>query len=160
MRPRFYGVTLTPVTAAGLVASTGLSSETFEEMCLSRFADTALDFTGLDLARDTSLTVLALREWALFIGSRACPRWLLPGVEDADVRGVVSADGGRRENPAGWWRGGVFVGEVSSGVGKVPVGQSTTSVTAERAAVSSTRFLPVANAATRDCRARLLTARG
>jgi Phage integrase, N-terminal SAM-like domain len=38
--------------------------------------------------------------------------------------------------------------------------QSTTSVTAERAAGSSTRFLPEANAATRDCRARLLTARG
>ena len=38
--------------------------------------------------------------------------------------------------------------------------QSTTSVTAERAAGSSTRFLLVANAATRDCRARLLTARG
>ena len=39
-------------------------------------------------------------------------------------------------------------------------GQSTTSLTAERAAVSSTRFLPAAKAATRDCRARLLTARG
>jgi hypothetical protein len=38
--------------------------------------------------------------------------------------------------------------------------QSMTSVTAERAAGSSTRFLPAANAATRDCRARLLTARG
>jgi len=38
--------------------------------------------------------------------------------------------------------------------------QSMTSVTAERAAGSSTRFLPEANAATRDCRARLLTARG
>ena len=38
--------------------------------------------------------------------------------------------------------------------------QSMTSVTAERAALSSTRFLPPANAATRDCSARLLTARG
>ena len=38
--------------------------------------------------------------------------------------------------------------------------QSMTSLTAERAAVSSTRFLSAAKAATRDCRARLLTARG
>jgi hypothetical protein len=38
--------------------------------------------------------------------------------------------------------------------------QSTTSVTAERAAGSSTRFLLEANAANSDCRARLLTARG
>ena len=38
--------------------------------------------------------------------------------------------------------------------------QSTTSVTAERAAASSTRFLPEANVATRDCSARLFTARG
>jgi hypothetical protein len=38
--------------------------------------------------------------------------------------------------------------------------QSMTSVTAERAALSSTRFLPPANAATRDCSAMLLTARG
>ncbi len=76
MQPRFYGVTLTPATAAGLVASTGLPSVTFETMCLSRFAGTALDFTGLDVARDASLRPLALREWALFIGSRACSQCL------------------------------------------------------------------------------------
>ena len=85
---------------------------------------------------------------------------VLRGVVSADECGVVSADGVGREDPAGRGRGGVFVGVVPVVVGMVPVCQSMTSVTAERAALSSTRFLPPANAATRDCSAMLLTARG
>jgi len=46
---------------------------------------------------------------------------LLPGVEGAAEWGAVSTDGVGRENPAGCWRGGVFVGEVSRVVGMVPV---------------------------------------
>ena len=46
---------------------------------------------------------------------------VLPGVEDADEWGVVGADGGGCENPAGRCCGGVFVGEVPVVVGKVLV---------------------------------------
>jgi hypothetical protein len=46
---------------------------------------------------------------------------VLPGAEDADVWGVVGADGAGRENPAGLCCGGVFIGEVPVVVGMVPV---------------------------------------
>ena len=82
-----------------------------------------------------------------------------PGVEDADVSGVESADVRGGEKPRGGGPGGAFVGMVPWLVGMVP-GQSSTSVTAARAATSSTSDLLVANVATRACRARLLMARG
>jgi hypothetical protein len=89
---------------------------------------------------------------------------VLRGAEDADECGVGDADVGGMKNPARRCRGGVFVGEVPVVIGIVPGrrgrGQSMTSLTAERAAGSSTRFFPAAKVAPRDCRARLLTARG
>ncbi|WP_261560234.1 TniQ family protein [Frankia tisae] len=91
MRPRFYGVGLTAASIAGLTAATGLAAERFEEMCLARFAGTALDLTGLDLSDDSSLRPLPHREWALFLGSRACPACL------AESGGVWPL----------WWRLGV-----------------------------------------------------
>lgn len=84
---------------------------------------------------------------------------LLPGAEDADVSGVVDVDVGGIERPRGGGPGGAFVGMVPWLVGVVP-GQSSTSVTAARAATSSTSDLLVAKVATRACRARLLMARG
>ena len=72
----------------------------------------------------------------------------------------VSADGVGRENPAGRGRGGVSSVWCRLWSAWCRWCQSMTSVTAERAALSSTRFLPPANAATRDCSAMLLTARG
>lgn len=96
-----------------------------------------------------------MRERLLHAGLR-----VLPGAENADEAGIEGADDLRQEHPAAGMCDGVFIGEVLSFVGMVPVGQSTTSLTAERAAASSTRFLPEANAATRACSDRLLIARG
>jgi hypothetical protein len=45
---------------------------------------------------------------------------VLPGAENADGRGVGDADVVRQEHPAGGGSGGVFIGEVSPFVGKVP----------------------------------------
>lgn len=73
LRPRFYGVALTEASRIGLAASTGLAPSVFEGMCLSRFADTALDLSGLDLADERSLVTLAQREWMLLSSTRACP---------------------------------------------------------------------------------------
>jgi hypothetical protein len=73
LRPRFYGVALTAASRAGLTASTGLPVTVFDGMCLSRFAETALDFTDLDLSDDRSAVPMLRREWALFTASRACP---------------------------------------------------------------------------------------
>lgn len=85
---------------------------------------------------------------------------MLPGAENADEAGIEDANDLQRQHPAAGVCDGVFIGKVSSFVGMVPVGQSITSLTAERAAASSTRFLPEANAATRACSDRLLIARG
>jgi transcriptional regulator with XRE-family HTH domain len=85
--------------------------------------------------------------------------WLLPGVEDADVSGAEDADGRKSQRPAGGCGGALRSVRCRWWSARCRC-QSMTSLTAERAAVSSTRFLPAAKAATRDCRARLLTARG
>lgn len=79
--------------------------------------------------------------------------------ENADLGGVGDADVGGSERPRGGGPGGAFVGMVPVLVGMVPV-QSSTSVTAARAATSSTSDLLVAKVATSACRARLLIARG
>jgi hypothetical protein len=54
----------------------GLSVDVFSRMCLSRFAATVLDFTGLDLGEERTLLMVTRREWALFSSGRACPRCL------------------------------------------------------------------------------------
>jgi hypothetical protein len=84
---------------------------------------------------------------------------LLRGIENADGGVIGGADIGGVERPRRDVSRRGLVGEVACVVGRVP-GQSSTSVTAARAAVSSTRDLLAAKAATRACRARLLTARG
>ena len=84
---------------------------------------------------------------------------LLPGVEDADDSGAGDADGRKAQRPAGGCGGALWSVRCRWWSARCRC-QSTTSLTAERAAVSSTRFLLAAKAATRDCRARLLTARG
>ena len=84
---------------------------------------------------------------------------VLPGVEDADESGAGDADGRKSQRPAGGCGGALWSVRCRWWSARCRC-QSTTSLTAERAAVSSTRFLLAAKAATRDCRARLLTARG
>src|SRR4249920_970529 len=84
---------------------------------------------------------------------------LLPGVEDADDSGAGDADGRKAQRPAGGCGGALWSVRCRWWSARCRC-QSTTSLTAERVAVSSTRFLLAAKAATRDCRARLLTARG
>ena len=86
-------------------------------------------------------------------------RALLPGVEDADDSGAGDADGRKSQRPAGGCGGALWSVRCRWWSARCRC-QSTTSLTAERVAVSSTRFLLAAKAATRDCRARLLTARG
>lgn len=46
---------------------------------------------------------------------------VLPGTENADEAGVGDANDLRRQHPAAGVCDGVFIGEVSSFVGKVPV---------------------------------------
>jgi tetratricopeptide (TPR) repeat protein len=83
---------------------------------------------------------------------------LLPGVEDAD-EGVI--DGADVKAPPGVSRGGALVVWVSSLSVRCRCGYSSrSSLTAVRAAASSTMALFAANVATSDCSARLLTARG
>lgn len=91
LRPRFYGIALTPGSTVGLTTATGMPPAVFESMCLSRFADTALDFTGLDVQDERTLRPVAIREWALFASTRACPRCL------AESGGIWQL----------WWRLGI-----------------------------------------------------
>jgi TniQ protein len=91
LRPRLYGIALTPSSTKGLTAATGLPPAVFESMCLSRFADTALDFTALDVQDERTLRPVAIREWALFTSTRACPRCL------AESGGIWQL----------WWRLGI-----------------------------------------------------
>ena len=82
-----------------------------------------------------------------------------PGVEDADNSGAGDANDREWQRPAGGCGGALWWVRCRWWSARCRC-QSMTSLTAERAAASSTRFFPAAKAATRDCRARLLTARG
>lgn len=78
-RPAWFGVSLTQRSLRGLMAATGLDERALRAMQLSRYADTALDFSGRELP-DQSREVAYLRrprqEWALTTSSRACPHCL------------------------------------------------------------------------------------
>ncbi|MGW6358563.1 TniQ family protein [Streptomyces sp. NPDC055092] len=75
-RPVFFGVTLTPASLSGLREATGLAPRDLRRMQLARYDGTALDLSGLDLSRETSLTAVAVREWMMATSSRACPHCL------------------------------------------------------------------------------------
>ncbi|MET8209573.1 TniQ family protein [Streptomyces sp. NPDC005373] len=75
-RPVFFGVTLTPASLVGLRDATGLPARDLRQMQLARYDKTALDLTGLDLAREGTLTAVAAREWMMPTWSRACPSCL------------------------------------------------------------------------------------
>ncbi|WP_033255962.1 TniQ family protein [Kitasatospora phosalacinea] len=76
VRPVCYGVALTELGARRIGAATGLDKEELRSMQLARYADGVLDFSRLDLAEPPSVTRLSNREWALFTGTRACPKCL------------------------------------------------------------------------------------
>lgn len=76
VRPVFFGIALTERSLVRAAAATGLEARVLRAMQLSRYAASALDFTGLDLSLEVSLTALGHREWALFTSSRACPKCL------------------------------------------------------------------------------------
>ncbi|MEU9426263.1 TniQ family protein [Streptomyces sp. NPDC048342] len=76
VRPLFFGIALTERSLARVEAATGIDAQALRAMQLSRYATSALDFTGLNLASEASLTALGHREWALFTSSRACPTCL------------------------------------------------------------------------------------
>ncbi|SFD01585.1 TniQ protein [Streptomyces aidingensis] len=76
-RPLFFGIALTETSAHRASVATGLTAGELAGMQLAAFDGGALDFTGLDLTSERSVTPLVHREWALFTGSRACPRCLV-----------------------------------------------------------------------------------
>ncbi|MEV5374994.1 TniQ family protein [Streptomyces nondiastaticus] len=76
VRPKFFGIALTPRSLERAAAATGLQPDRLRAMQLTRYDKTALDLNGLDLASESSITALARREWALFTSSRACPQCL------------------------------------------------------------------------------------
>ncbi|MEW1720267.1 TniQ family protein [Streptomyces sp. NPDC093109] len=78
-RPVSFGVALTPASLGGLREATGLAPGRLRRMQLARYDGTAVDLTGLDLARETSLTAVAAREWMTPNSSRACPLCLADG---------------------------------------------------------------------------------
>jgi hypothetical protein len=75
-RPRLYGILPTPegVLAAG--QATDVTPGRMAAMHLSRYDGTALDFTGLDPERESSVQRIAGRQWVLLHASRACPACL------------------------------------------------------------------------------------
>lgn len=81
------GVRLTGPVRAAVSAATGLDRRRVDQMLLAVYDGTALDLTGFDPSAPASLRAVALREWALFQGTRVCPRCL-------------AEDGVRRL----WWR--------------------------------------------------------
>ncbi|MFD7579894.1 TniQ family protein [Kitasatospora sp. NPDC059817] len=76
VRPVCYGVALTELGARRIGAATGLDEIELRFMQLARHAGGVLDFSRLDLADPPSVTRLSNREWALFTGTRACPKCL------------------------------------------------------------------------------------
>ncbi|MFI6443466.1 TniQ family protein [Kitasatospora sp. NPDC050543] len=76
VRPVCYGVALTEVGARRIGAATGLDEIELRSMQLARYANGVLDFSRLDVADPASVTRLSNREWALFTGTRACPKCL------------------------------------------------------------------------------------
>ncbi|WP_407565909.1 TniQ family protein [Streptomyces sp. 184] len=74
--PLFFGVVLTERSLVRAAAATGLGARVLREMQLSRYASSVLDFSGLNLTSEASLSRLGHREWALFTSSRACPKCL------------------------------------------------------------------------------------
>lgn len=78
-RPLFFGVTLSSASLRGLRDATGLAARDLRRMQLARYEGSALDLTGLDLAREASLTGVAIREWMMPTSSRACPHCLAEG---------------------------------------------------------------------------------
>ncbi|MFB7677116.1 TniQ family protein [Kitasatospora purpeofusca] len=76
VRPVCYGVALTELGARRIGAATGLDEIELRSMQLARYAGGVLDFSRLDLADPPSVTRLSNREWALFTGTRACPKCL------------------------------------------------------------------------------------
>lgn len=91
VRPRMFGIAASAPVLTALSTTTGLREAEVRAMHLERFAGGALDFTGLDLAAERTLTPLVGREWALFHASRACAACL------AESGGVWPL----------WWRLGI-----------------------------------------------------
>ncbi|MET8209562.1 TniQ family protein [Streptomyces sp. NPDC005373] len=75
--PALFGILLTPASRDGLDTTTGLRSETWQSMHLSRYDGTALNFQALDPASDSPLERVLGKQWLLLSGSRACPHCLV-----------------------------------------------------------------------------------
>ncbi|MDJ0340440.1 TniQ family protein [Streptomyces sp. H10-C2] len=71
--PVFYGIVPTPVTLAHIRQATGIRPTGVQAMHLSRYAGTALDLSGIDIADERSVNVINRQGWALLSASRACP---------------------------------------------------------------------------------------
>jgi hypothetical protein len=80
-RPKALGIGLADRSREAFLASTGLDGALVERMLLTHYANGALTFTRFDLEAlragdDRVVQSLAMREWALLHGSRACPACL------------------------------------------------------------------------------------
>ncbi|WP_185392593.1 TniQ family protein [Streptomyces rutgersensis] len=71
--PVFYGIVPTLITLAHIRQATGIRPAAVQAMHLSRYAGTALDLSGIDLADERSVNAINRQGWALLFASRACP---------------------------------------------------------------------------------------
>ncbi|MFD4393766.1 TniQ family protein [Kitasatospora sp. NPDC058478] len=75
-RPMLYGITPTAAGEAAVKAATGVGAEHLALMHLSRYGRTLLELSALDGGGESAVPMLAVREWAQFHASRACPACL------------------------------------------------------------------------------------
>jgi hypothetical protein len=72
-QPIAYGAVLDDASLQAVMHTTGASAADVGRMLLSRYADTAIDFAGLDLQRPRSVRAWVRDTWAWVWASHACP---------------------------------------------------------------------------------------
>lgn len=73
IRPLAFGIVSTPVGRAAIEAATGVGAEVVRAMHLEAFDGTALDLRDVVVGDEVGVGRVAMREWALFYATRACP---------------------------------------------------------------------------------------
>jgi hypothetical protein len=72
-RPLAFGIVSTPAGRAGIEAATGVGADAVRAMHLEAFDGSALCLGDLVVGDRVAAARIAVREWALFSGTRACP---------------------------------------------------------------------------------------
>jgi len=73
LRPMAFGVVSTPAARSAIEAATGVGAEAVRAMHLEVFDGTALALGDVVVGDEVGVGRIAVREWALFYASRACP---------------------------------------------------------------------------------------